>query len=256
MSDKSCQYVSWLAYPLVTFTVVMLYGAVMVTMLEYRFPHYRQWRPQSPEVRNDLMYIAIVQMVLPKMLVFLFVIWLIDPLQQSGLMLPDYWPHHAPVWLQAILMILVADFLRYWLHVAAHKNRTLWRLHAVHHSPHRLYWLNVGRFHPLEKALQMLLDTLPFILLGVSPEVIALYFVFYAVNGFFQHSNIELRMHRTHAPESLYVHCMTPVKCKADCLACPDFAVYIRTGGVPYRNRNITRAIYNSIYAAVPWGHR
>ncbi|MEA2093464.1 MAG: hypothetical protein U9P11_02735, partial [Pseudomonadota bacterium] len=65
MSDRSCQYVSWLAYPLVIFTVVMLYfclhgvleplwisanipviaGAVMVTMLEYRFPHYRQWRP-------------------------------------------------------------------------------------------------------------------------------------------------------------------------------------------------------------------
>ncbi len=29
----------------------------------------------------------------------------------------------------------------------------LWRLHEVHHSPDILYTLNVGRFHPLEKAL-------------------------------------------------------------------------------------------------------
>ena len=30
-------------------------------------------------------------------------------------------------------------------------------------------------------------------ILGVGEYVIALYFVFYAINGFFQHSNIELR---------------------------------------------------------------
>ena len=54
--------------------------------------------------------------------------------------------------------------------------------------------LNVGRFHPVEKGLQFLFDALPFILLGVSAEVLALYFVFYSVNGFFQHCNIELRL--------------------------------------------------------------
>ena len=70
----------------------------------------------------------------------------------------------------------------------------MWRYHAVHHSPHRLYWLNVGRFHPIEKAVQFGVDTLPFALLGVSTEVLAAYFVFYAVNGFFQHSNCDVRL--------------------------------------------------------------
>ena len=70
----------------------------------------------------------------------------------------------------------------------------MWRYHAVHHSPHRLYWLNVGRFHPIEKAVQFAVDTLPFALLGVSTEVLAAYFVFYAVNGFFQHSNCDVRL--------------------------------------------------------------
>ena len=90
-------------------------------------------------------------------------------------------------------MILGADFLRYWLHVACHKIPFLWRFHSIHHSPEKLYSLNVARFHPLEKAMQYVFDSLPFILLGVSEEVFALYFVFYAVNGFFQHSNIDLK---------------------------------------------------------------
>ncbi len=213
MGDRLTWYVSWLAYPLVMLAALLMYaglearfdslvlsanvpvilGALLVTLLEIRFPKHTYWRPGVAEVRNDLAYMITVQMVLPRIVVFLLIIPLVQPIQATWSILPGLWPHEAPLWLQAVLMILVADFLRYWLHVAAHRNRYLWRLHAVHHSPHRLYWLNVGRFHPLEKILQMFLDTLPFILLGVSEPVIAMYFVFYAVNGFFQHSNIELR---------------------------------------------------------------
>jgi sterol desaturase/sphingolipid hydroxylase (fatty acid hydroxylase superfamily) len=52
----------------------------------------------------------------------------------------------------------------------------------------------VFRFHPAEKALQFLCDTLPFMLVGIGPEVLAYYFVFYAVSGLFQHSNCDLRL--------------------------------------------------------------
>ena len=63
----------------------------------------------------------------------------------------------------------------------------------MHHSPPLLYALNVGRFHPLEKVLHFVLDTVPFLLLGVAPTVMAGYFLLYSVNGFFQHSNLLLR---------------------------------------------------------------
>ncbi len=173
--------------------VPALVAALLVTGLEWRFPHRRAWHPDRATVANDLAYMTLVQMLLPPGLAMLFVLALIEPLQAAGLVFDGLWPQAWPVWAQAVLMLAAADFLRYWLHRAAHRYPPLWRLHAVHHSPERLYWLNVGRFHPLEKALQMMLDTLPFMLVGVGPEVIALYFVFYAVNGFFQHSNIELR---------------------------------------------------------------
>ena len=90
-------------------------------------------------------------------------------------------------------MVLVVDLLRYWLHRAAHQTDTLWRLHAVHHSVRQLYWLNTARFHPVEKLLQMSLDSLPFLLMAVDPRVLALYYLAYATNGFIQHCNIDLR---------------------------------------------------------------
>ena len=70
----------------------------------------------------------------------------------------------------------------------------MWALHQVHHSPKRLYWVNVGRFHPIEQALQFVVDALPFVLIGVHTEVLSAYFVFYAVNGFYQHSNCDVRL--------------------------------------------------------------
>ena len=202
----------WLIYPMTMGLCIALYfglratdvplpwamylpafvGAALVTVLEWRVPHRKSWYPDRAAVTNDLAYMTLVQMLLPPGVAFLFVLALIDPLNAAGLTLSGLWPHASPVWAQATLMLLAADFLRYWLHRAAHRYTPLWRLHAVHHSPERLYWLNVGRFHPLEKTLQMALDTLPFMLLGVGADVIALYFVFYAVNGFFQHCNIRL----------------------------------------------------------------
>jgi sterol desaturase/sphingolipid hydroxylase (fatty acid hydroxylase superfamily) len=90
-------------------------------------------------------------------------------------------------------MVFAVDLLRYWLHRFAHENDTLWRLHAVHHSVEQLYWLNTARFHPIEKTLQMCLDSLPFLLMGVEERVLALYYLAYASNGFVQHCNIDVR---------------------------------------------------------------
>jgi hypothetical protein len=42
--------------------------------------------------------------------------------------------------------------------------------------------------------MQFGFDALPFVLLGVSDSVLALYFVVYAANGFFQHANVDVRL--------------------------------------------------------------
>ncbi|HWR77776.1 MAG TPA: GH3 auxin-responsive promoter family protein [Thiobacillus sp.] len=171
---------------------VIVCAAVVLPVLERISPHRRDWRPDSREWFTDALYTIVIQIAMPPLLALLVVLGLSDltrPYLHSSL-----WPHHWPLLAQGILMVLLVDLMRYWVHRFAHTNPTLWRLHAVHHSPDKLYWLNTARFHPLEKVLQFCFDSMPFILLGVNEYVLAFYFVCYAVNGFYQHSNVHLRL--------------------------------------------------------------
>jgi len=180
--------------PLIVSTYLpVLSVAAIVTWLELREPNRETWRPPAGEIKTDLTFMIVVQLAMPPLVGFLFVNALVEPARSLNLPIARVWPHSSPIWAQAVLMVLAVDFMRYWLHRAAHESDTLWRLHAVHHSVDQLYWLNTARFHPVEKALQMCLDSLPFLLMGVDATVLALYYLAYACNGFFQHCNVRLR---------------------------------------------------------------
>lgn len=165
--------------------------AVVIVLLEWRFPEHLQWRPRWTDIRADAAFMAFVQVALPQILAAFAVIAIAAWLHEHAR--APLWPHDWPLAAQAILMLLAVDLMRYWLHRACHHYPALWRLHEVHHSPDILYVLNVGRFHPFEKALHFCFDTAPFLLLGVAPNLIACYFLLYSVNGLFQHSNVRLR---------------------------------------------------------------
>jgi len=136
---------------------------------------------------------AVVQIALPFGLAWAVVWSLQTSLRDAGLVW-EFWPSDLPIWVQLFLKIAIGDFLRYWLHRAAHTWSPLWRLHSVHHAPEKLYTTSVFRFHPAEKVLQFTCDTLPFILIGAGPPVIAAYFIFYSMSGIFQHCNCDVRL--------------------------------------------------------------
>jgi len=166
-------------------------AGLCVVALEQWLPERLDWRPRKADVLADALFMGLVQIALPRVLMALLVLAAADWMHARSP--APWWPHGWPLAGQALLMVLAVDLLRYWLHRACHSFTPLWRLHEVHHSPDILYTLNVGRFHPLEKTLHFALDSVPFVLLGVAPEVVAAYFLLYAVNGFFQHSNVRLR---------------------------------------------------------------
>ena len=168
--------------------------SVVITGLEYAFPAREEWLAGKREWGNDFVFMGVVQIVWPKLISLFVMVSIIDVMAASEASITGFWPHHWSLVAQTILMLVTAEFFRYWLHVAFHNWTPMWQLHAVHHSPHKLYWLNVGRFHPIEKAIQFLADTLPFMLVGVSKEVLMMYLVFYAINGFFQHCNVNMRL--------------------------------------------------------------
>lgn len=169
-------------------------SAGLVLFHERVHPYRREWRNTLANVPTDATYFALMQVGLPTLLSVTLVVWLSEALQRSGLVVDGLWPHHWPFAAQAILIVVAADFFRYWLHRAMHRVPLLWRLHAVHHAPQRLYALNVGWVHPIEKAVQFCADALPFALLGVAPEVLAARILIYSANGFYQHCNCQLRM--------------------------------------------------------------
>lgn len=166
-------------------------GTLPILLFEHALPYRPAWRPRHSDLREDVLYMALIQIGLPRLLALGIALGLAE---EVGADAPwaDVWPRDWPLAMQAVLLVITADFMRYWLHRLAHAVPHLWRLHAVHHSPDRLYWLNTSRFHPFEKTLQFSLDFLPFILMGVDPRVLGVWFVAYSINGFFQHSNIRL----------------------------------------------------------------
>lgn len=177
--------------PVAAAYVPVVLSGILIVVLEWFFPARSDWRPKKSDVIADAAFLGLVQIAVARFLGLIGVLYVAAWANQHLTDMP--WPRDWPLLAQILFMVLIVDLMRYWLHRAAHKYMFLWRLHEVHHSPDILYTLNVGRFHPFEKVLQFCLDTIPFLLLGVAPEVLAGYFVFYSVNGFFQHSNLELR---------------------------------------------------------------
>jgi len=172
----------------------VLIGASGILIHETLAPYKDNWRPDKKDLLNDGLFLAIVQVALPAMLKGLCLVVLVWISKNHSLPASNYWPHQVPILIQVLLMMVVAEFFRYWIHRASHTFKPLWKLHAVHHAADKLYTVNVGRFHPLDKTIQFLGDTLPFLLIGVAPEVFAAYFVVYALNGFYQHSNANVKL--------------------------------------------------------------
>ena len=176
--------------PIALYTPIALAGLAAV-LLPMWFPERRDWKPRWADIQTDAIFMVAIQVLLPKALIVAAVLLLESFAHATSPSI--WWPHTWPLAAQVGVMVLAVDFVRYWLHRACHRFGILWRLHEVHHSPEILYALNTGRFHPAEKVLHFCADTMPFLLIGVAPEVLAGYFLVYAVNGLFQHSNIKLR---------------------------------------------------------------
>jgi sterol desaturase/sphingolipid hydroxylase (fatty acid hydroxylase superfamily) len=175
--------------------IVSLSAMLVVGLLERAFPYRSEWNRNNNDIKTDFWHTLINQILLSRSLT---VIWTLLLASSTAWLASTYgsnlWPHHWPVFLQLPLMLLIAEFGRYWLHRFSHRNPWLWRLHAVHHSPTRLYFFNAGRVHPLEKVIYIIPEAVPFIILGTNIECLALYATFNSIHGFFQHGNVKVKL--------------------------------------------------------------
>jgi sterol desaturase/sphingolipid hydroxylase (fatty acid hydroxylase superfamily) len=193
---------TWLGFrqfglvPLVAAVIaVAIFGFLAVGLCERWLPYRQKWLRSHRDIGVDITHLIVNNGMVEKLLVaFLTTVfagsstWLADTLGFST------WPHDWPLVAQLVLMAVIAEFGSYWYHYFGHKTPWLWRFHAVHHSPHRLYFLNAPRFHPVDRLLSNIPETLPFIILGANAETIALFFAYNAIVGLLQHCNVDLRL--------------------------------------------------------------
>ena len=75
-----------------------------------------------------------------------------------------------PLWLQAVLFLVLADFMMYWLHRMFHRGG-FWKYHAIHHSSEDVDWISAARFHPVNLLLGTIGVDVVLLMAGISPNV-------------------------------------------------------------------------------------
>lgn len=97
-----------------------------------------------------------------------------------------------PLWSQVLIVMVVIDFIEYFVHRTLHRVPFLWRFHKLHHSIQALDWIGNWRFHWLESLAYGAIKWLPFLLLGASPKALLIHSVILTVYGNLNHANLYL----------------------------------------------------------------
>jgi sterol desaturase/sphingolipid hydroxylase (fatty acid hydroxylase superfamily) len=96
---------------------------------------------------------------------------------------------HLPLWLQAILFLVLSDFMLYWSHRIFHDGG-FWKYHAVHHSSEEIEWISAARFHPVNLLLGTIAVDVILLMAGISPNVMIWVGPFNTFHSAFVHANL------------------------------------------------------------------
>ena len=109
----------------------------------------------------------------------------------SAAVLAGYgWTSRLPLALQAVLVIVILDFVQYWLHRLFH-TRSLWPFHAIHHSAEQLEWTTTFRIHPVNFVVYGAGALAVVQLAGFLPGAFAIAAVVNSLMGPLAHANVD-----------------------------------------------------------------
>lgn len=168
-----------------TFPLVVIAGVAVVAVLERFSPYQPEWNKDQDDTAVDVIHILVTQTLLQTSVAAAFA------LRQHLGDTPLWWPVSLPVWMQILLAGAIMDFWLYLMHRASHISGFLWRLHALHHSPERLYWLNGGRRHPLSAIVLAGPGMFTLLVLGATPIAVGAWLSFMSIHLAFQHANLD-----------------------------------------------------------------
>jgi sterol desaturase/sphingolipid hydroxylase (fatty acid hydroxylase superfamily) len=179
-------------------TVATVMLMLVTTAIERWRPFRAAWNTASgTEVGTDLAYIALAS--IPDRLSHVAVeaagVALVALVGASAAQVASSSPSLL-AWAVGVVAFIVADLGKYALHRASHAHPWLWRFHFAHHHPGRLVASNALRLHPVNMAYNGATDAIVAVVLGVRPEIAAVFATLRAAVGVVQHANIDLETQR------------------------------------------------------------
>lgn len=172
------------------FILNMALSGLMFAPLERLWPHVREQRLFRPEWQVDLAYFLVSSMLVQAVAFVTFGPSRLVMAHSAGMAPLRAAVAALPFVVQLLAIMLLTDFLQYWLHRAFHRVPFLWRFHAIHHSARAMDWLAGSRLHFLEIAVVRGLTTVPMFTLGFAPDAVQAYVAIVYVHSALIHANM------------------------------------------------------------------
>jgi sterol desaturase/sphingolipid hydroxylase (fatty acid hydroxylase superfamily) len=172
-------------------TMGPLAAAMIVVFLVAERVRPAQVRPLVARGHSHDMIFAVLNVVIVVPLVTALTLSFADVVREVApwVVLPRF--AGVPRWVPIILILVAMDGCNWFVHLANHRVRMLWRFHELHHSQEDMNVLTVFRTHPLIHV-SYLLSVVPALVLIANGELPTLLLVIYGGAVAFAHSNTNM----------------------------------------------------------------
>ncbi len=169
-------------------------GFRFVTLLgtEFLFPAKAEWKMTWGSFWRDIKY-AVVNIAVLRGGSFLIALLALDLAVDNPGLLPD-----APFIVGLVATGLVYEFFQYWFHRLNHEGpgklgAFLWKMHAAHHLPDKVYLVMHGVMHPMNAIANTAISSGIILLMGASAEALLVLMMFRGLHGWMTHFNVDIR---------------------------------------------------------------
>jgi sterol desaturase/sphingolipid hydroxylase (fatty acid hydroxylase superfamily) len=174
------------------FVLNVLFTGFLFIPLERFFSHRGEQPIFREEWREDLFYYLVSSMMVQVLTFLTFLpaksILVLEPLTHVRASVSA-----LPFVVQFAAIMLLTDFVQYWVHRAFHQVPWLWKFHAVHHSARSMDWMAGARMHFLEILALRSTTVIPMYILGFSPAAMNTYVFVVYLYSTFVHANLSWR---------------------------------------------------------------
>lgn len=164
----------------------------LTIFLEKWMPYHKKWKNYQKDLKQDIIYALSTIILTP--VVKVIAIYSVVLIGSSFLTIKSFVSEQDFI-TQFVVALILSGLAPYWYHRWSHTRSTLlWKIHAIHHAPKKLYWLNAFRFHPINSIINAFLSLFPLLLLGFNQEVVILTGFINNYIDILNHTNINFKI--------------------------------------------------------------